>query len=136
MNEQQRIALELLETLCKSNYHNFIVDEVIKRVEQSKGQQRTLHAFEVAAIIKVLTNKTKVFPTDLIPNLKELFIKGQHFLVTQANRDAQGNFRAAHKDITPTDLIYILNGHLRQEISLIPEFEKLVVAIFESQLQI
>jgi hypothetical protein len=52
--------------------------------------------------------------------------------VSQAYRDSNGNFRAVHKDITPQDLIYLLNGHLRQEFNLIPDFEKLLIATFES----
>jgi hypothetical protein len=78
--------------------HNSIVGEVIRRISEPQG--KPLQPFEVAGIIKVLTNKSKKIASWLIPNMEELFLFAQQCFLQQASRDVDGKFKGVHKDIT------------------------------------
>jgi len=87
--------------------------------------------FDVSGIIKLLSNKTKLIPLNLIPVIQEFIATAEEFALICSSRDSNGRIKGLSGDINPLDLTVMLNAMSRYNIKIKPEFVQLISVVLE-----
>jgi len=98
---------------------------------QTAKRRDNLMGFDVAGIIKLLSNKTKLVSPNLIPIINDFFTSAEEFALVASNRDNDGRIKGLSGDINPLDLTVMLNAMSRYNIKIKPEFVQLISVVLE-----
>jgi len=98
---------------------------------QTAKRRDNLMGFDVAGIIKLLSNKTKLVSPNLIPIINDFFTSAEEFALVASIRDNDGRIKGLSGDINPLDLTVMLNAMSRYNIKIKPEFVQLISVVLE-----
>lgn len=83
-------------------------------------RKKTIREFELAQLMKVVSNKKEILPLKLLPSMDQFFKASQSYFI-------EGDSGKTHaQTVELQDLLNLMKGLQRYDYPLIPEFASLV----------